>query len=211
MSYQRSSTTPDVRNGCCGRACGERLQERALGLSLAPRRAGQRSLTGNSRPHDPAGREGATPRFRLSPCWHQRCSSACGAHHIDAGGVHGAAASGDSAMSWAIWVTGLPGSGKSHLARATAAELQATGEPVVVLELDEIRKVITPSPTYSDTEREVVYRALVHMAAAVTESGTPVIIDATAHRREWRELARRLIPHFAEVQLARGPRVDVPD
>jgi adenylylsulfate kinase len=108
-------------------------------------------------------------------------------------------------MSWAIWITGLPGSGKSILARATAAELEAAGQSVVVLELDAIRRVITPSPTYSDTERDVVYRALVHMAAAVTESGTPVIIDATAHRRRWRELARRLIPRFAEVQLVCPP------
>jgi adenylylsulfate kinase len=104
-------------------------------------------------------------------------------------------------MSWAIWITGLPGSGKSVLARAAAAELQANGEAVVVLELDEIRKVITPFPTYSDLERDVVYRALVYMAASLTEAGTPVIIDATAHRREWRELARRLISRFAEVQL----------
>ena len=104
-------------------------------------------------------------------------------------------------MSWVIWITGLPGSGKSVLARATAAELRAGGAPVVVLELDEIRKIVTPSPTYSDTERDVVYHALVYMAAALTESGTPVIIDATAHRRAWRELARRLVPRFAEVQL----------
>ena len=26
-------------------------------------------------------------------------------------------------MSWAIWITGLPGSGKSSLARGTASEL----------------------------------------------------------------------------------------
>lgn len=104
-------------------------------------------------------------------------------------------------MSWAIWITGLPGSGKSALARATAAELRAGGKAVVVLELDEIRKVVTPSPTYSDTERDVVYRALVYMAGALAGLGTPVIIDATAHRRDWRDLARRHIPRFAEVQL----------
>jgi len=104
-------------------------------------------------------------------------------------------------MSWAIWITGLPASGKSVLARAAAAELRAGGDAVVVLELDEIRKFLTPSPTYTDSERDVVYRALVYMAAALTTSGTPVIIDATAHRRAWRDLARRLIPRFAEVQL----------
>ena len=104
-------------------------------------------------------------------------------------------------MSWAIWITGPPGSGKSALARAAAAELDGGAQPIAVLELDEIRRVLTPAPTYSDTERDVVYRALAYMAAVLTEAGRPVIIDATAHRRAWRELARRSIPRFAEVQL----------
>ena len=31
-------------------------------------------------------------------------------------------------MSWAIWITGIPGSGKSAIARAAATELEASGE-----------------------------------------------------------------------------------
>jgi len=104
-------------------------------------------------------------------------------------------------VSWAIWITGLPGSGKTALAQGVAAALAEGGVPVKVLELDEIRKVVTPDPTYSDAEREIVYRALAYMATLVTEAGVPVLIDATAPRRAWRELARRLIPAFAEVQL----------
>ncbi|MEK7837817.1 MAG: adenylyl-sulfate kinase [candidate division NC10 bacterium] len=105
-------------------------------------------------------------------------------------------------MSWAIWITGLPGSGKSALARAVAASLRALGGAVSVLELDEIRKVLTPSPTYGDAERDAVYRALVLVAAGLTEQGVPVIVDATAHRRAWRDLARARIPRFAEVQIS---------
>lgn len=104
-------------------------------------------------------------------------------------------------MSWAIWITGVPGSGKSTLARAAVAKLHALGVPVRELELDEIRKTLTPSPTYSDAERDIVYRALAFIAAMLAEAGAPVIIDATAHRRVWRDLARREIPRFAEVQL----------
>ncbi|HEV8309603.1 MAG TPA: adenylyl-sulfate kinase [Methylomirabilota bacterium] len=104
-------------------------------------------------------------------------------------------------MSWAIWITGLPGSGKTTLARSAAAALEARGIPVKVLELDEIREVITPEPAYTDAEGDIVHRALVYMARLLTEAGVPVIIDATAHRRAWRELARELIPVFAEVQL----------
>jgi adenylylsulfate kinase len=104
-------------------------------------------------------------------------------------------------VSWAIWITGPPGSGKSVRARAAADALRAEGEPVRLLELDAIRKILTPAPNYSDAEREIVYRALGHMATLLTEADVPVIIDATAHRRHWRELARRAIPKFAEVQL----------
>ncbi|HET7875372.1 MAG TPA: adenylyl-sulfate kinase [Methylomirabilota bacterium] len=110
-------------------------------------------------------------------------------------------------MSWAVWITGPPGSGKSTLARAAARQLGAAGFPVRVLELDEIRKAITPAPTYSEAEREVVYRALVVMASLLADAQRPVIIDATAHRRRWRDLARAAIPRFAEVQLVCSPEV----
>jgi adenylylsulfate kinase len=104
-------------------------------------------------------------------------------------------------MSWAIWITGIPGSGKSAIARAAAAELEARGERVQVLELDALRRALTPHPTYEAAEREAVYRTLVVIARVLTGAGIPVIIDATAHRREWRDLARASIGTFAEVQL----------
>lgn len=104
-------------------------------------------------------------------------------------------------MSWAVWITGLPGSGKSVVARAAAAAIRARGEEVTVLELDEMRRIVTPSPSYSDAERELVYRGLVYVAATLVAPGVPVIIDATGHRQEWRDLARAVLPAFAEVQL----------
>ena len=108
-------------------------------------------------------------------------------------------------MSWAIWITGIPGSGKSAIARAAAAEIAAHGEPVQVLELDALRRRLTPVPAYDATEREAVYRALVVIATVLTRASLPVIIDATAHRRAWRDLARTSIAAFAEVQLECPP------
>jgi protein-L-isoaspartate(D-aspartate) O-methyltransferase len=104
-------------------------------------------------------------------------------------------------MSWALWITGLPGSGKSVIARAVAERLRAEDVAVTVLELDAIRRVLTPTPTYSDAEREAVYRALVYIGASLVQDGRPVIFDATAHRRAWRDLARATVPSFAEIQL----------
>ena len=53
----------------------------------------------------------------------------------------------------------------------------------------------------SEYAREIVHRALAYTAKLLAETGVAVIVDATAPRRAWRELARGLIARFAEVQL----------
>ena len=97
----------------------------------------------------------------------------------------------------AIWITGLPGSGKSTV----ADEIKKLHPEFILLRMDELRKVVTPEPTYSDPERDLVYKALVYLAMKLTEAGHDVIIDATGNLRKWRDLARQLIPRFAEVYL----------
>jgi hypothetical protein len=42
-------------------------------------------------------------------------------------------------------------------------------------------------------------RALVYIGVMLVGAGTPVIFDATAHRRAWRDLARAAPPALAEV------------
>lgn len=104
-------------------------------------------------------------------------------------------------MSWAIWITGMPGSGKTTLAERVAEELAARGIPVKVLNLDSAQRVLFRRSPVSAAEQDLAYRALVYGAKLLTEAGVAVIVDATAPRRTWREAARALIPRFAEVQL----------
>ncbi len=100
-------------------------------------------------------------------------------------------------MPWVVWITGLPGSGKSTIAEALKKRIP----DVKILNMDELRKVVTPEPTYSDNERECVYRSIVYTAKILYELGHNVIIDATGNRKEWRDLARRIIPKFSEIYL----------
>lgn len=97
----------------------------------------------------------------------------------------------------AIWITGLPGSGKSTVADA----LKERRPEFMILSMDEMRKSVTPEPSYSAAERDILYRSLVFIAKKMTESGHDVIIDATGNLRKWRELAREFIPGFIEVYL----------
>lgn len=104
-------------------------------------------------------------------------------------------------LGWCVWVTGLPGSGKSTVARLLADKLRAMGVHAYVLSSDALRRVITPSPRYTDEERDIVYGALVYIAKILTDNGVNVIIDATGNRRRYREYARREIPLFMEAYL----------
>jgi len=104
-------------------------------------------------------------------------------------------------MAWVLWFTGLPGCGKTTIAEKVRANLLEKGISVRILQLDEIRRAITPVPRYTEEERDIVYASLAYMGYLLADSGVNVIIDATANRRRYRDLARRLVPDFAEVHI----------
>lgn len=104
-------------------------------------------------------------------------------------------------MSWAAWITGLAGN-RTAIARAAVDAMSVAGHRVELLELDDMRRLVTPEPTNTEVERDLLHRALVYVASVLVDSGVPVFIDATAHRRAWRDLARALLPRFAEIEVS---------
>ena len=104
-------------------------------------------------------------------------------------------------QGFAVWITGIPASGKSSIARELVKKLAVRGVSAVVLESDEMRTILTPVPTYDEKERDAFYRSLAQIGGVITRNGVPVIFDATAHKRAYREFARSLIPHFVEAYV----------
>jgi len=104
-------------------------------------------------------------------------------------------------QGFAIWITGIPASGKSSLTRELVKRLAERGVSAVVLESDEMRKILTPVPTYGEEERDAFYRSLAQVGGLITRSGVPVIFDATANKRVYRDYARTLIPRFVEIYV----------
>jgi adenylylsulfate kinase len=107
----------------------------------------------------------------------------------------------DGEPAFAVWLTGLPASGKSTVARALTAELGAKGIRAAVLESDAVRREIAPNASYDDAERDAFYATIAYLARMLVLHGVPVIVDATANRRAYRDRAREAIPRFLEVHV----------
>jgi adenylylsulfate kinase len=104
-------------------------------------------------------------------------------------------------MVFILWFTGLPGSGKSTIAREAVKLLKKRGVHAEYVQLDAIRKSIVSKPEYTEKERDRVYRALGEHALALLGKGKNVVVDATAHRKKYRDYVRKRAQRFVEVYV----------
>lgn len=104
-----------------------------------------------------------------------------------------------------VWICGLPASGKSTLAEGLVELLRDNEIPVLWLDGDDLRSVMTPAPTFGDAERELFYATVGHVAQRAAEGGVIAVISATAARRRYRDQVREKVPRFVEVYLRCEP------
>ena len=81
-----------------------------------------------------------------------------------------------------IIVCGLPGTGKTTLAKAISRRLGAA-----YLSSDVLRKRMFPDPSYSEEERGKVYDELVSLCRKALAEGKHVVVDATFYKAALRE------------------------
>lgn len=86
-----------------------------------------------------------------------------------------------------LLLSGLPGTGKSFLARRLAEAL-----PFVIIESDVVRKILFPQPLYTAQESRWVHRTCHALMAKLLKRGVRVIYDATNLIEYHRELVYRI-------------------
>lgn len=104
-------------------------------------------------------------------------------------------------MAFAIWITGLPGSGKSTIAKDLVKILNKNKIKAEILRLDKIRKKYVKKPKYTGKERDFVYRKFVDEGIALIKKDKNLIYDATAHKKKYRNYARKKIKNVVEVYV----------
>ena len=92
-----------------------------------------------------------------------------------------------------VFLTGLSGAGKSTIADALVAELEAGGRPVTVLDGDVVRTHLSSELTFSREHRDLNIRRIGWVAGEIVKHGGTVVVAAIAPYEAAREEARALV------------------
>jgi bifunctional enzyme CysN/CysC len=100
-----------------------------------------------------------------------------------------------------IWLTGLSGAGKSTIATALFRHLQTRGEPVAVLDGDDLRTGLNRDLGFSEADRKENVRRVGEVARLMSDAGMVVIAALISPFKADRDAARARLPdgHFIEV------------
>src|SRR5258708_25700539 len=102
-----------------------------------------------------------------------------------------------------VWLTGLPASGKSTLARALERRLFSNGGSPVLLDGDTLRAGLNGDLGFSAADRTENIRRLAEVATHLARNGHIAIVAAVSPSKEDRAAARRIADTaFREIYVA---------
>jgi bifunctional enzyme CysN/CysC len=102
-----------------------------------------------------------------------------------------------------VWLTGLPGAGKSTLAKALERRLFSRGGSPILLDGDTLRAGLNGDLGFSPEDRSENIRRLAEVAAHLARNGHIAVVAAVSPAREDRATARRIGDElFREVHVS---------
>src|SRR5215475_368206 len=107
-----------------------------------------------------------------------------------------------------VWLTGLPGAGKSTLARALERRLFTRGGSPILLDGDTLRAGLNGDLGFSPVDRSENIRRLAETATHLARNGHIAIVAAVSPSREDRARARRIADRaFREIHVATPAKI----
>ncbi len=92
-----------------------------------------------------------------------------------------------------VWFTGLPGSGKTTIARRLEKILKSMGYRVEVLDGDEVRKWLSPEAGFTREDRERHLRRVAYVSKLLARNGVIVLASFVSPYRSIRKEIRKII------------------
>ena len=93
-----------------------------------------------------------------------------------------------------VWITGLPGSGKTTFSRYISTKLNLTGPRPIFLDGDELRRTLHDLFGYDRRSRIELGKFYVNLASLLSQQGHVVLISTVSLFREVHEYRTKIIP-----------------
>lgn len=104
-------------------------------------------------------------------------------------------------QGFVVWLTGLPGSGKTTIAEGLLRELNARNLKAELFDGDEVRRNLSKGLGFSKEDRDTHNKRIIYVCKLLTRNGVNAIVSLISPYRSTRAYARENLPKFVEVYL----------
>ncbi|UCE29575.1 MAG: adenylyl-sulfate kinase [Candidatus Bathyarchaeota archaeon] len=104
-------------------------------------------------------------------------------------------------QGFVVWLTGLPGCGKTTIAQKLLQELKARNLKLELFDGDEVRRNLSKGLGFSKEDRDTHNKRIIYVCKLLTRNGVNAIVSLISPYRSTRAYARENLPKFVEVYL----------